>query len=438
MGRGNDDPMHTNKPSHSWSDIRQHQSPKSRWIVIENQVYDVTRWAYKHPGGSKVLGHFSGQDGTEPFHAFHNDLKLAHKYMKPMHVGHVDSCDPERKSNIKKEFNELRLKAESIGLFDANHTFFVLHLLHIIVLEGLAYASLRYFGTSWLPYLVSVFLFGAAQAQASWTQHDYGHLSVFKNRRFNIWAHQFTMSFFKGASAHWWNHMHYQHHSKPNVMGKDPDVRLQPLFVVGETMPLEVAKEKKSIFSYNLQQHYFFCLAPPLLFPVYFQLMTIRHVILRRRYLDMALMAGFFARLLVLFGPLLGFGGAFAYYFFARIIESHWFTWVSQSNHIPMAVEHDHELPWLEQQIHATCDVEQSWFNDWFTGHLNFQIEHHLFPTMPRHNYIKVKPMVQQLCQKHGIRYETKPLWTAFCDVIKSLRRSGELWEAAYHAHHLD
>ena len=27
-------------------------------------------------------------------------------------------------------------------------------------------------------------------------------------------------------------------------------------------------------------------------------------------------------------------------------------------------------------QVLATCNVEQSFFNDWFTGHLNFQIEH--------------------------------------------------------------
>ena len=58
------------------------------------------------------------------------------------------------------------------------------------------------------------------------------------------------------------------------------------------------------------------------------------------------------------------------------MLESHWFVWVSQSNHIPMQIEEDQERPWLQLQISATCDVEKSFFNDWFTGHLNFQIEH--------------------------------------------------------------
>ena len=48
----------------------------------------------------------------------------------------------------------------------------------------------------------------------------------------------------------------------------------------------------------------------------------------------------------------------------------------------------------LLQQVNATCNVEGGPFNDWFTGHLNYQIEHHLFPTMPRHNYSTVAPMV--------------------------------------------
>jgi fatty acid desaturase len=41
-----------------------------------------------------------------------------------------------------------------------------------------------------------------------------------------------------------------------------------------------------------------------------------------------------------------------------------------------MNIEYDAENPWLKLQIVATCDIEKSFFNDWFTGHLNFQIEH--------------------------------------------------------------
>ena len=46
----------------------------------------------------------------------------------------------------------------------------------------------------------------------------------------------------QGASADWWNHMHFQHHSKPNVIDKDPDTRVEPIFVLGDKIPIRVNK----------------------------------------------------------------------------------------------------------------------------------------------------------------------------------------------------
>merc|ERR1712086_173861 len=83
----------------------------------------------------------------------------------------------------------------------------------------------------------------------------------------------------------------------------------------------------------------------------------------------------------------------------------------------------------------SLANVEQSAFNDWFCGHLNFQIEHHLFPTMPRHSYHLITSRVEKLCTKHGLSYQSKTLLGAFGDIVESLRASGELW---YEAMHLD
>lgn len=115
-----------------------------------------------------------------------------------------------------------------------------------------------------------------------------------------------------------------------------------------------------------------------------------------------------------------------------RFLESNWFVWVTQMNHIPMHIDHDQNKDWFSTQLQATCNVHKSAFNDWFSGHLNFQIEHHLFPTMPRHNYHKVAPLVQSLCAKHGIQYQSKPLLSAFADIVYSLKESGQLWLDAY------
>ena len=56
------------------------------------------------------------------------------------------------------------------------------------------------------------------QTQLGWYQHDAGHLSIFENNKLNQAYHKFLFCVLKGTSAHWWNHMHYQHHAKPNVV----------------------------------------------------------------------------------------------------------------------------------------------------------------------------------------------------------------------------
>jgi fatty acid desaturase len=135
----------------------------------------------------------------------------------------------------------------------------------------------------------------------------------------------------------------------------------------------------------------------------------------------------------MLYGPLMGGWGAFWFYMLYRTVESNWFTWVTQMNHIPMPVDNDRELDWPTLQGLATCNVEGGLFNDWFTGHLNYQIEHHLFPTMPRHNYPEVNKKIRALYKKHGVPFQTKGLIEAWGDIVKALGHYGEIWKEAHY-----
>lgn len=324
-----------------------------------------------------------------------------------------------------------------MGLFKPSALFFVLSMLQLIGLELFAFWVVYTYGNGWIPFTLALISLSTLQAQAGWIQHDYGHLSVFKSSFWNHFFHQFTMNTMKGASASWWNHMHYQHHAKPNVLDKDPDVRLDMLFVVGDKMA-ERNSHKKNSMPYDWQHRYWFAIGPPLLFPVYFQYMIFRHCISWRAYVDLCTMFLFYGRFLFLWGNMIGFINAVGFYFLIRVVESHWFVWVSQSNHIPMEIDEDKAAPWLPLQLTATCNVEKGVFNDWFTGHLNFQIEHHLFPTMPRHNLYKIAPLAKSLCEKHNIPYVVKPLYTAFKDVVGTLKSSGQIWSAYYHAYNMD
>ncbi|NWI94486.1 FADS1 desaturase, partial [Pitta sordida] len=115
---------------------------------------------------------------------------------------------------------------------------------------------------------------------------------------------------------------------------------------------------------------------PPFLFPTFFNFHTFYIAYTKRYWGDLAWMMTFYIRFFCTYGSLLEIKSVLAYYFILRMLESSWFVWVSQMNHIPMDIYYDRNLDWASSQLLATCNVEQSLFNDWFTGHLNFQIEH--------------------------------------------------------------
>uniref|UniRef100_A0A672TJ66 Cytochrome b5 heme-binding domain-containing protein n=1 Tax=Strigops habroptila TaxID=2489341 RepID=A0A672TJ66_STRHB len=384
----------------TWEEIRIHNGRgqgQEQWLVIDRKVYDVGRFSKRHPGGSRVLSHYAGQDATDAFIAFHNDKSLVERYLKSLLIGELAPDQPSFESNKKKalleDFRELRCSVEKMGLLRPNYSFFFLIFLHLLVLDVASWLVVWHFGISFVPFVLGMVFF---TIQMGWFQHDLGHCSVLRKPKWNRLLHIVVMNILKGLPASWWTHLHNQHHAKPNCFRKDPDLNMHPLlFSLGKTLSVELGKKKKKFMPYNYQHKYFICEYPYIL-PC------------SARYEK-----------------------CFCVYL-CRYLESTWFIWVSQMNHIPMHIDYDKNKDWVSTQLHATCNVNQSLFNDWFTGHLNFQIEHHLFPTMPRHNYCKVAPLVRALCDKHGIEYKSKSLLTAFSDILHSLKDSGEHWLEAY------
>ncbi|XP_053128189.1 acyl-CoA (8-3)-desaturase-like isoform X3 [Hemicordylus capensis] len=372
----------------------------------------------------------------DAFTAFHLDKQDVSKYFSSLLIGELapdqPSSEPSKNQLLVKDFRELRSTVEKMGLLKPSNLFFVLIFLHIVLLDIAAWWTIWYFGASLVPFFVGVGLFTTAQAQMAWFQHDLGHLSVFTNSKWNHLVHTVLMGSVKGMPSKWWNNLHFQHHAKPNSFNKDPDLNMHPIvFALGKKLATELGMQKKKYMPYNYQHKYFFILGPGLLVP-FFQFSVFYFTIKRKEWVDLALIIIYNIRVCLLYTPLMGFKYFMVYYWLSRFLESAWFVWVSQMNHIPMKIDYDKNMDWLSTQMYATCNVDQSPFNDWFTGHLNFQIEHHLFPTMPRHNYAKVAPLVKSLCAKHGIDYECKPLLAAFRDILHSLKDSGEAWLDAY------
>nr|WAY16340.1 front-end fatty acid desaturase group B isoform 1 [Eisenia fetida] len=423
---------------YSWQEVRQHTSQKDRWVVIDEVIYDVTEWQKKHPGGARILGHYAGQDATDASFAMHKDMALVSKILKSIVVGKVSTSPDEleglksHKSELIQDYRQLHDVIKDSGLFRPNPFFYIFCVAQLILLEILAYLILCCFEVSWPTYLLAAALLATSQAQAGWAQHDYGHLSVFSTSWLNHLGHNVIMGVLKGACAHWWQFRHNQHHVKTNIIRKDPDIAVPHVFLLGTKQPIAWAQRRRGFMPYQYQHIYFWLIGPPTLLPFYFMFENLFFIFKRRGYTDALWIMTFYLRFFLCYVPILGVFGTIGFYFFIRFLESHWFVLVTQMNHITMDVDNECNLDWVTGQALTTCNVEPSIFNDWFTGHLNFQIEHHLFPKMPRHNYHKVRPLVKALFKKHGLVYAEKSLLNGILDIHRCLKQSGQIWYKAY------
>eukprot|EP00299_Pterocystis_sp_00344_P001476 c11314_g1_i1.p1 GENE.c11314_g1_i1~~c11314_g1_i1.p1 ORF type:complete len:524 (+),score=111.16 c11314_g1_i1:34-1572(+) len=72
----------------SWEEVRQHNKDTDCWIVIDNKVFDVTKFAKMHPGGKALLYDNGGKDATEAFFQFHR-LDVLAKYEQRLLIGKI-------------------------------------------------------------------------------------------------------------------------------------------------------------------------------------------------------------------------------------------------------------------------------------------------------------------------------------------------------------
>jgi linoleoyl-CoA desaturase len=86
------------------------------------------------------------------------------------------------------------------------------------------------------------------------------------------------------------------------------------------------------------------------------------------------------------------------------------------------------EGAWAIHQVEATINfAPDNRLINWYTGGLNYQIEHHLFPKMCHINYPKIAPIVKQVCREFDVTYRVYPTFReALAQHVRSLRWLGQ------------
>ncbi|KAL3692140.1 hypothetical protein R1sor_005791 [Riccia sorocarpa] len=403
-------------------EVSKHNNPGDSWIIINDKVYDVSSFGEKHPGGPVIFTQ-AGRDATDAFKVFHS-AKAWH-YLQDLYIGDLHNAEPV--SELLKDYRELRTVLMRSQLFRSSKTYYVSKSLTNFAILAASLAVISW-SKSLSAVLFSSFLLGLFWQQCGWLSHDYLHHQVTENRSFNTYlGGLFWGNFMQGFSVGWWRTKHNVHHAATNECDEkyqpiDPDIDTVPLLAWSKEILATVDDQfMRSLISV---QHLLFF---PLLFLARFSWLhsswnhaSTYEMPQYMRWAEKTTIVGHYATLLTIAFYVLPVPQALCWLFLSQLFSGALLSIVFVISHNGMDVYND-PRDFVTAQLSSTRNIQGNFFNDWFTGGLNRQIEHHLFPSLPRHNLAKVAPYVKALCSKHNLHYEELSLGTGIASVFNRL-----------------
>jgi fatty acid desaturase len=321
------------------------------------------------------------------------------------------------------DFAELSRTIKQAGLLDRRIGYYTFRLAGNALAFALAVAAFVLVGDSWWQLAVAV-LMGVVFTQLAFTGHDAGHRQIFQSRKGNDLVGLVHGNLLTGLSYGWWIGKHNRHHANPNHIDEDPDVDISVLAFTSEQ-----SLTKKGIFRFITKHQAIFFF--PLLLLEGFSLHVISvNAMVRRQVkgwvLEAALLTvhivGYLVAVFLVMSPLKGV-------VFILVHQAVFGLYMGVSfapNHKGMPVLTDeHQFDFLRKQVLTSRNVNGNWFTDLALGGLNYQIEHHLFPSMPRPNLRRAQALVHDFCEQHSISYAKCGLFRSYGYVLQHLHEAG-------------
>lgn len=82
---------------YSFAEVAKHNTATDLWMVIDDKVYDVTKFQNEHPGGEEVLIEMAGKDATNEFVDVGHSTD-AKEQMKQFVVGEIVEAERKKKA----------------------------------------------------------------------------------------------------------------------------------------------------------------------------------------------------------------------------------------------------------------------------------------------------------------------------------------------------
>jgi fatty acid desaturase len=328
------------------------------------------------------------------------------------------------------EYAQLSRQIKHAGLLERRHGWYAARIgINLLLLAG-GWAAFAILGESWWQLLTAAYL-AVVFTQLAFLGHDAGHRQIFRSRRANDRVGLVHANLLTGISFGWWVPKHNAHHTNPNHEDLDPDISITALAFTPDQ-----ASSKHGLVRMiaRYQGWLFFPLL--LLEAAHLHLASAKAIIRgghsRANLLEGLLLlihvAAYLAALLVVLSPLQAVlflavqQGLFGLYLGCSFAPNH--------KGMPTLTQAD-ELDFARRQVLTSRNVAGSRPVDFVLGGLNYQIEHHLFPNMPRPNLRRAQPLVRAFCHQHGLPYTEASLFGSYAEAIRHLHTVGAPLRAA-------
>ena len=332
---------------------------------------------------------------------------------------------PEPRATTTSSFTALARQVTDLGLMRRRYGYYWSKLVgSVIVLAGWVVAFV-WIGDSWWQ-LAWAGVLAVALTQIAFLGHDAAHRQIFKSGRWNDWVSLIVADLLVGISHGWWRGKHNRHHAHPNKDGYDPDVALGTVALTPAAATRAQSPTVRWLVAH--QGWYFFPLT--LLEGLSLHWSGIRRVASRdkveRRWVEVAFLSVRLTAYPVLLFSVLSPGKALACLALQLAVFGVYMGASFAPNHIGMPlVSARLKLDFLQRQVLVSRNITGGPAVSIAMGGLNYQIEHHLFPSIARPHLRKIQPLVAAHCAAEGIPYTQTDLWTAYRHVIGHLNTVG-------------
>jgi fatty acid desaturase len=328
------------------------------------------------------------------------------------------------KQNITHSYTALAQRAREAGLQGRATWFYALLFGGLMIGLGGAATGLILLEDSWLQLLIAAGL-GVIFTQLAFLGHEASHRQILSSGKANDRVGRVLATFFVGISYSWWMNKHNRHHANPNKINNDPDIAVDTISFLEE----DAAASRGFVRWLTKRQGFWF-----------FPLLTLEGINLHRlsitslfrrgpikgRWLELGLMALRFGIYFAAIFWLLPVGMAFAFIGVQMAVFGLYMGSSFAPNHKGMPIiPRDVKLDFFSKQVRTSRNIRGGWWATALMGGLNYQIEHHLFPSMARPHLRQVRTLVREHCRSLDVPYTETSLIRSYAIVIAYLNRVG-------------